>query len=72
MRVTEALLRQNNQKKKKQPEEEKEETQRYMERRLQSWDINRMGSAFDSPLDSGLNTGKSVFDKGAVFHTGRE
>lgn len=72
MRVTEALLRQNNQKKKKRQVEEEEETQRYKDRTLERWNINRTESAFSSPFDSGLNTGESIFDREAVFRTGQK
>ncbi len=72
MRVTEALLRQNNQKKKKPPVEEKEETLRYQDWDMRRWSLNRTESAFSTPFDGGLNTAESVFDRQAVFRTGRE
>lgn len=71
VRVTEALLRQNNQRNKNRLEEEEEETQRYMARNMQRWDINRAESAFAAPFDCGLNTKENIFDEKAIFHTGR-
>lgn len=69
MRVTEALLRKNNKKKNTAQDEDEEPTQSYKERSWERWSLNRQKSAFASPMDDGLNTRESVFDRQAVFRT---
>ena len=72
MRVTESLLRQNNLKKKREQNrynEDDEPTQTYQEEKWEYWALNQNKTAFDSPLDDGINNQKSVFDRQAVFRT---
>ncbi len=71
MRVTESLLRQNNlkNKNKNRYNEDDEPTQTYREERWEYWALNQNKTAFDSPLDDGLNSRKSVFDQQAIFRT---
>lgn len=71
MRVTEDLIRQNKIKnqKKNQFNEDDEPTMRYQEKSQEYWAINQNKSVFDSPMDEGINTGESVFDRKAVFRT---
>ncbi len=72
MRVTESLLRQNNLKKKREQNrynEDDEPTQSYQEERWEYWALNQNKTAFDSPLDDGINSQRSVFDRQAVFRT---
>lgn len=71
MRVTESLLRQNNMKKnkKKSDNEEDEPTQSYREKKYEYWALNQNKTAFDSPMDEGINTRASVFERQAVFRT---
>lgn len=72
MRVTESLLRQNNLKKKREQNrynEDDEPTQTYQEEKWEYWALNQNKTAFDSPLDDGINRQKSVFDRQAVFRT---
>lgn len=72
MRVTESLLRQNNLKKKREQNrynEDDEPTQTYQEEKWEYWALNQNKTAFDSPLDDGINSQKSVFDRQAVFRT---
>ncbi|MBQ3032702.1 MAG: hypothetical protein IJ969_02200 [Anaerotignum sp.] len=74
MRVTEALIRQNNMNrmKKKQNQidaEDDEPTQAYKEQKLEWWSINQQKSTFASPMDDGINSRESVFDRQAVFRT---
>ena len=72
MRVTESLIRQNkinNEKRKNRINEDDEPTQAYQDRKLEWWSINQNKSAFASPMDDGLNSRESVFDRQAVFRT---
>ena len=72
MRVTEALIRQNkiyNEKRKNRVNEDDEPTQAYQDKKLEWWSINQNKSAFASPMDDGLNSRESVFDRQAVFRT---
>ncbi len=72
MRVTESLLRQNNLKKKREQNrynEDDEPTQTYQEEKWEYWALNQNKTAFDSPLDDGINSQRSVFDRQAVFRT---
>lgn len=72
MRVTEALIRQNkinNEKRKSRINEDDEPTQAYQDRKLEWWSINQNKSVFASPMDDGLNSRESVFDRQAVFRT---
>lgn len=71
MRVTESLIRQNkkNNQKKNQFNEDDEPTMRYKEEKQEYWALNQNKSVFESRLQEGINTEKSVFDKKAVFRT---
>jgi len=69
MRVTEALIRQNQLKNKKNYDEDDEPTQRYKDKNIEWWSLNRNKSVFSSPMDNGINNRESVFDKQAVFRT---
>lgn len=72
MRVTEDLIRQNrmkNQQRTRMQNEEEEPTMRYKEEKREYWAVNGNKSVFDSPMDEGINTGKSVFNRKAVFRT---
>ena len=48
-----------------------DETDEYMERRRQPF-LNEMKSVFDQNSFDGINTAGSVFDRQAVFHTGKK
>lgn len=42
---------------------------RYKEEKQEYWALNQNKSVFESRLQEGINTEKSVFDKKAVFRT---
>ena len=71
MRVTESLIRQNKIKNQKRTQfnEDDETTMRYQEGKREYWALNQNKSVFESRLQEGINTEKSVFDKKAVFRT---
>lgn len=70
MRVTDKLIEDAKKREKRQKvqRDEEEETYTYCPRMRQGA-LNQVPGAFGSVLGEGINTRRSVFDEGALFHT---
>lgn len=72
MRLNDRLIRDTKKKDRarRSLDDAEEETMTYQERRT-SVSLNTAGDVFDSRLDHGINSDKSIFDKTAIFQVKR-